>query len=174
MRAIAVVYLLATAAWAQAAPNAPQITAQQFGPAFTLVSTYSAIAADLDGDGTEDLVLVATAKDTLTDQLEFHYKVIDPYNSYFGFGDANITAQFSANDAGLPRVLLVLHDWRATAPKVKFVILNLPFEQLSLGRLLRKKKVFPSITLSDHSGLTSDLYWAGKQWKWADRSVAME
>jgi hypothetical protein len=124
------------------------------------------LTADLDGDGQEDLVVVATAKNPLSGEFEFHYRAIDPYDAYFGFGDPKVTVQFSATNAVSTRYVLVVHNWRT--PKLKFVIINLPFDSLSVGRIAIKKKktTVNSIHAVELGGLGSDVYWDGKKYKW--------
>lgn len=157
--------------------TAKLLVAAQFGPAYTLVPGFPPITADLDGDAAEDLVLVGTAKDPLVDEMGFGYKTIDPYNTYFGFGDPRVTMQFVAQE-GEPRYLLIVHSWRLAQPKAKFVVINLPFEKIALTRALvgkkKKAKVIPAISLEDRTGMSSDLYWAGKQWKWMDKTLSIE
>jgi hypothetical protein len=148
------------------APDVNAIVAREFGPAFHAVPGVPLLTADLDGDGAEDAVIVATAKDPLLDQAGFHYKVLDPMNAYFGFGDPKVTTQFSA-PGEQPRYVLVILAWRVT-PKAKFVLANLPFQKISLGRVLVKKnKTLPAIKAEDRTG-ESFVYWAGKTWKWQD------
>src|SRR5512146_916321 len=166
-RVIAVL-AVSTVAFAQApaAADAAQMVAQQFGPGFKVVSSHAPMTGDLDGDGAEDLAVVATAREPLLDQLDFHYKVVDPYNSYFGIGDPKLTLQFAAQDGTVPRVLLVVHDWRAATPKAKFVIVNLPFERVAIARALTKKKVVSALRVEESSGIAATVYWTGKKYKW--------
>ncbi len=145
-------------------PDAQQILAKEFGSAFQLDPKINAMVADLDGDGQQDLILVAHSKDPLSGEGDFHYRVIDPYDSYFGFGDPKITLQFSATNVGPSRYVLVVHDWKA--PKGKFVIINLPFDVLSVSRVLIKKKTLPSIHAYEAGGLESNVFWDGKKYRW--------
>jgi hypothetical protein len=169
----ALMFLLVSCAFAQsdaassmAGPkDVQQFVSQQFGPGFTVASEFTPLAGDLDGDGSEDVVIVGTAKDPLLNEADFHYKAADPYHSYFGFGDPKVTAQFSAQE-DKPLLLLIVHDWRAAAPKAKFVILNLPFQKVSITRLRVKKKVVVAISAEDVTEMTSSIYWAGKSYKW--------
>lgn len=170
----------ATAAQAEGpltAESAGKFLQAQFGPGFTLVEGFPFLNADLDGDGAEDLVVVSTAKDPLIDEMQFGYKTIDPYNTYFGFGDPKVTMQFVAQE-GTPRYLVVVHSWRDAQPKSKFVVINLPFEKISMARVMtgkgKKRMVIPAVSLEDRTGMTSDLYWGGKQWKWMDKSLSIE
>lgn len=150
-----------------ALPDARQLTAL-FGPAFTADTKFPVLTADLDGDGAEDAVVAVTGKEPLLDQAEYQYKVVDPYNAYFGFGDPAVTSQFSAQDLH-PRLLLVIHNWRS--PRQKFVIINISFEKLSLARILLKNKPVPAIRTEDRTGGRQSLYWGGKAWKWREEPM---
>ena len=157
------------AAAAQQAPAPPldaqQICIREFGEQFKLDPKFAPLTADLDGDGQEDLVLVATAKNPLSGELDFHYHAIDPYDGYFGWGNVKDTVQFSATNAGATRYVLVVHNWRAA--KAKFVIINLPFDRLSVGRMaITKKKSVNTIHAVEIGGLAADVYWNGKKYKW--------
>ncbi len=145
----------------------------QFGGAFKLLPGFPPLAGDLDGDTSEDLVLVATAKDPLLDETQYHYKTIDPYNSFFGFGDPQVTMRFVSQE-GEPRFVLIVHGWKEATPKAKFVVINLPFEKLELARVRVKKKTLPALGVVDRTGQNSDIYWTGRQWKWADSSLKLE
>ncbi len=149
-------------------PDAQQMAAREFGPSFTLDAKFPALTGDLDGDSQEDLVLVATAKNPLTDAGEFRYKVVDPYDDYFGFGDPKVTVSFFASNAGSPRYLLVVHAWRAPAPKAKYVIINLPFERLSISPQLINKKRLMVINAEEAAGVGSATYWDSrrKKYRW--------
>ena len=105
-----------------AASEAQQICAREFGEQFKLDPKFAPITADLDGDGQEDLVLVATAKNPLSGEMDYHYRAIDPYDGYFGWSNAKDTLQFSATNAGTTRYVLVVHSWRT--PKDKFALLS--------------------------------------------------
>ncbi len=191
-RMLAVFFLLVTSAFAQAptgqATGAPTLPARsqvmspmeaqtyvtaQFGGAFRVLPGFPALAGDLDGDPAEDLVLVATAKNPLLDESDYHYRTIDPYNAFFGFGDPEVTMRFVSQE-GEPRFVLIVHGWKEAAPKAKFVVINLPFEKLELARVRVKKKTMPAIGMEDRTGQNSDIYWTGKQWKWADTSLKVE
>jgi len=148
-------------------PNATQI-AQQFGPAFHPLSGFPVLTGDLDKDGAEDAVVVATAENPLLDQAQYHFKVIDPYSSSFGLGDPSITQQFSVK-ADVSRYLLIVHNWRA--PKAKFVVINFPFDKLSIDRVFVKKKVYPAIRGEESTGSKSVVYWDGRKWKWKDEGL---
>ncbi len=176
MVVVAVIALAAAAAQQAPAPplDAQQICAHEFGEQFKLDPKFAPLTVDLDGDGQEDLVLVATSKNPLSGELDYHYRAIDPYDGYFGWGNAHDTVQFSATNVGATRYVLVVHNWRA--PKEKFVIVNLPFDSLSLGRIPIKKKktTVNTIHAVEIGGLGSDVYWDGKKYKWEPSYIAQE
>lgn len=172
---VAVVASALAVAAAQQAPAPPmdaqQICTHEFGAQFKLDPKFAPLTGDMDGDGQEDLVMVATAKNPLSGELDFHYRAIDPYDGYFGWGNAKETVQFTATNAGTVRYVLVIHNWRA--PKAKFVIINLPFDRLSLGRMpmKRKKTTVNTIHAVETGGLAADVYWNGRKYKWEPGSV---
>jgi hypothetical protein len=169
-----------------------EVVKKQFGPCFEVATERSAakvnylhpkaekstwvdfLAADLDGDGVEDAVIVARCKTPLVDQVTHNYKVIDPYYTNFGYGDPRITVQFNATDPDRQNLVLVIHGagkeaWRAATPKAKFVIINLPFDSLSLSQVIYRKRPVPAISLvEEEQQLSSAVYWDGKKYKWSD------
>src|SRR3954467_10944969 len=97
-----------------------KVVLDQFGEGFKLDAAYAPLTADFDGDGTEDLALVVTAKAPLANSLEKNFKVVDPYDAYFGFGDPKVTTKFSDFGDGSAHCVVVMHDWRTGAPRLKF------------------------------------------------------
>lgn len=176
--------LLASAlVFAQSAPMAKQdaltahdkeFVSEQFGSDFVLLDNFPTLTADLDGDGTEDAVFVATRKNNpLVDETKFNYKVVDPYDEYFGWGDPRVTSSFDTHDTEVVKYILIVHDWRAATPKAKLVILNLPFEKLAVDRIPgKKKKVYTAIVAHDRTGENSAIYWdvKKKKYKWNSMS----
>jgi hypothetical protein len=163
----AILFLCSALACAQATPtparpDAEQI-AKQFGPAFHPAPKYAVLTADLIALGTEDAVVVATADNALADQTAYHYKVVDPFGSYFGWGDPKDTAPF-ANNAEPRFCLLIVENWRA--PQRKFVIVNLPFAKLSISRAPVKKRPVAALAAEEVSGARALVYWDGRKWKW--------
>ena len=85
-----------------AAPAAPgadpaqlsTLVKQQFGETFTVPAKFPTplITADFDGDGVQDVAIVANSKDPLPDSYAFKYQVADPYHAYFGFGNPRLTS----------------------------------------------------------------------------------
>lgn len=169
-RLLLFVALLSIPALAQNAPNPTEFVSLQFGTEFIYLDKFPVLTGDLDGDGTEDAVFVVTSKSNpLLSEEQFHYKVIDPYDEYFGFGDPRVTTGFNAHDPEQVKYILVVHNWRAATPKAKFVVINLPFEKLSISRIPTKKKkmkVVTAITAEELGGLTSAIYWDGKRYRW--------
>lgn len=150
---------------------------QQFGPGFSVVSNMQTaiIVADFDGDGVEDVAIVADNKDPLPDSFAFKYSVDDPYYTFFGFGNPRETAAFGRSDPGHNHDLLVIFGtggeaWRAAVPKAKFVLINVPFDTIEVGRMLVKKNKPPIYTIkAQETGLMqSSVFWDAKKkrWKW--------
>ncbi len=169
------------------ADNSPKIDndfiQKQFGDSCTLTPGPAPIKGDLDGDGIEDIVIVAKCKNPLPDQTEHNFRVIDPYNDYFGFGDPKVTTQFASEDPELRGIsLLVIHGagadaWRAATPKAKFLIINLPFKQLAMKKMtLRKKQVMAIYAEESHEGegTISALFWDGKKYRYHPMGTSME
>jgi hypothetical protein len=173
------------------------VVKKQFGPCFELATERSAVkvnylhphkdgrpwvtflTADLDGDGVEDAVIVARCKTPLADEVSHNYKVIDPYYTNYGYGDPKITSQFNSSDPYRQNLVLVIHGagkeaWRAATPKAKFVIINLPFDSLSLGEVsLRKRPVTALSLIEDEQELSSAVFWDGKKYRWSDTSSGL-
>ena len=168
-------FLLSAACLAQTPPATPaeeaqQLVGREFGPGITVDQKYTPMVADLDGDDQPDLVVVAQTKNPLANEGDYHYKTIDPYDSFFGWGNPRETVAFSATNALTTRYVLVLHNWKQ--PKAKFLIINLPFDQISIARLhLKKKKVVTALHIEDVGGLASDVYWDGKKYRWEPNAL---
>jgi len=155
---------------------------KQFGSTCTLMPGPPQLKADLNGDGIEDLAVAARCTNPLIDQAENNFTVIDPYNSYFGYGDTRLTTQFASEDpATRGVVLLVIHGagpdaWRAATPKAKFIIINLPFKQIRVRKLTMKKKTVTAIYAQETGGdqMTSVVFWDGKKYKYRPIGSGME
>lgn len=162
-----------------AAQSAPQqepasdlqaLVSAQFGPEFVLVKNFPVLTGDFNGDGIEDAAFVATSHGGFqADSGQF--RVLDPSSSYFGLGDPKITAQFASKYPGGPRYLLIIHGsgserWHAKDAKERFVIINLAFDHLSVGRIKRKKKTLDDIGIEETGVLNSFLFWNGRKYEW--------
>jgi len=157
---------------------------QRFGTEFTLKPAFPPITGDIDGDGVEDLILVAQARNPMLDEGGFSYSVQDPYHAFFGFGDPKITSGFASEDPERKGfVLLIIHGagadaWRSATPKAKFVLINIPFKEiLGLRRVMIKKKVTMAIGIAEYGGTqtTSAIFWDGKKkYKYEPLGSAMD
>ncbi len=160
-----------------------QFVHKQFGSSCLMNPAAGAITADLNDDGIEDIVIPARCKDPMMDAGDNHYVVLDPYNAFYGFGDPKITTQFATADpANRDLVLLIIHGagpeaWRASEPKQKFLILNLPYKQIQVKRLsLNKKKTVMAI-YSIEAGedqMTSAMFWDGKKYRYQPMGSSMQ
>lgn len=151
---------------------------QQFGSSFTVNASMatSLLVADFDGDGVEDVAIVADSKDPLPDSYAFKYSVSDPYNAFFGMTDPRIARSFGRADPGHSHDILVIFGqgadaWRTAAPKAKFAIIDVPFDSVELSRMLVKKNKPPIFTIKVQEAelMDSTIYWDAKKkrWKWS-------
>jgi hypothetical protein len=155
---------------------------KQFGSTCKLMPGPPQLKADLDGDGIEDLVVAGHCTNPLVDQAENNFTVIDPYNTFYGYGDTKITTQFASEDPAIRGlVLLVIHGagpqaWRAATPKAKFVIINLPFKQIAVKKLTVKKRTVMAIYAEETGGdqMTSATFWDGKKYRYQPIGSGME
>lgn len=147
---------------------------KQFGEEFALVPMSAPFVRDIDGDGVDDLVIVARSKKPMIDAAEHSYKVVDPYYSFYGYGDPKLTSTFGAEDPMEKNlVVLVIHGagpeaWRSETPKSKFVIINLPFKRIAVRKLQKGKKMVNAIFAmeADASAGDSAVFWDGKTYKY--------
>ncbi|HZQ22890.1 MAG TPA: hypothetical protein VFA89_08830 [Terriglobales bacterium] len=180
--------LLLGSAVAQQSPSATtavnnEFVQKAFGETCTVLPGPAPLKADLDGDGVEDLVIAARCKNPLPDQADYNFKVVDPYNSFYGFGDVKITSAFSSEDPDLRGVsLLIIHGagadaWHSATPKAKFLVINLPFKQLRIKKMSVHKKTVMAIYAEESregEGTVSALYWDGKKYKYQPVGTSME
>ncbi|HKT69602.1 MAG TPA: FG-GAP repeat protein [Terriglobales bacterium] len=149
-----------------------KVIRDQFGKGYKLLPGYAPLVADFDGDGVQDLAVAAKANNPLLNAVEFHYTVIDPYHSFFGYGNANTMMEYGADDPRLEgQVVVIIHGaadgaWRAAQPKSKFVVVNLPYIRLSLSHVLRHKKPLAAVAAEEPDKVTSVVYWDGKKYKY--------
>jgi hypothetical protein len=147
---------------------------KQFGEEFSLVPNSTPYVRDIDGDGIDDLVILARSRKPLLDAAEHSYRVVDPYYTFYGYGDPKLTATFGSEELMEKNlVVLVIHGsgpqaWRSETPKAKFVIINLPLKRIMVKRLqLRKKQVNAIFAVeADASAGDSVVFWDGKQYKY--------
>jgi hypothetical protein len=184
--------LLGSALYAQQATPAALTTTpgindnfihEQFSASCSLDPKFSPITGDLNGDGVEDLVLIARCKNPLIDQDEKNYRVIDPMNSFFGYGNPKVTSQIGQEDPRLKGIcILVIHGvgsdaWRAAVPGEKFVMINMDIKTVVLKKMkVKKKKVVTAIYVEEATGdqMTAGIYWDGKKYKYEPLGSSME
>ncbi len=152
------------------------IVKQQFGDTFTLPAKFPTplITADFDGDGVEDVAIVANSKDPLPDSYAFKYEVADPYHAYFGFGNPKYTSSFRVDPEHNHHLLVIFGNgkegWHAAVPKSKFVLVNVPFDTLEVGRMLTSKKKPPIFVIKalESQVMDSAVWWEAKKkrWRW--------
>ena len=132
------------------------------------------MAADFDGDGVEDLIIAANSKDPMPDSYAFKYEVSDPYNAYFGMGSPRLASAFTVDPEHTHHLLVIFGNgkdgWRAATPKAKFVLVNVPFDSVELGRMLVAKKKPPIFVVKalEAQIMNSAVYWdqKKKRWRW--------
>ncbi len=147
---------------------------KQFGAEFALTPISTPYVRDVDGDGVDDLVIVARSKKPMLDAAEHSYKVVDPFYDFYGYGDPKLTATFGSEELMEKNlVILVIHGvgaeaWRSDTPKAKFVIINVPLKKASVRRLQLRKKQINAIFAeeADSSAGDSVIFWDGKQYKY--------
>jgi len=155
---------------------------QQFGTEFTIVPEVGVATGDLDGDGVEDLVIAARCKNPMLDQADHNYTVVDPYYSFYGYGDPKITTTFAE---GVPErrglVVLIIHGlgaegWRAEKPKAKYVVVNLPYRAISVRKMKMKKKTIDAVYIEEAGDLgeSSALFFDGKDFRYRPMGGTMQ
>ena len=158
-------------------PELTRYVAAQFGSRFTPAPPPLAkdqpllLTADLDGDGEEDAVIIVSSKEPLADELKFGYKVIDPYDRFYGWGNAHDTARFVSADPDYVRTLLVVHSWRSATPKAKFVMINLPFDTVKIEEVTVKKRQRVVISAVEQDVMRSYVFWDRKRYRYEPGSM---
>ena len=145
---------------------------KQFGSTCKLIPSQEPMVADMNGDGIEDLVLAAHCTNPMIDQAEHDFMVVDPYYTFFGYGNPAITSGFVVDDpASKSRVVLIIHgqgseSWHAS--KEKFVLINLGYKQISVKRMAIKKKKIMAIFSQETDGNQSvaAIFWDGKKYRY--------
>ncbi|MFZ0761147.1 MAG: hypothetical protein WAM69_14460 [Candidatus Sulfotelmatobacter sp.] len=148
---------------------------KEFGQNCSLLAGPPQFTGDLDDDGVDDLVVVARCKNPLADQVEYGFRVTDPYNSFMGFGDVKVTSTFASDEPERKGLcLLIVHGvgpeaWRSDKPKPKFVLINLPFKTLTVKKLALKKRITLGIYMEERGegeSTSSVVFWDGKKYRY--------
>lgn len=156
---------------------------KQFGDNCSLLQGPEQFAADLDGDGIDDLVVAAKCKNPMADRDEYEFAVIDPYDSFLGFGDVKVTSTFASDVPERRGVsLLIIHGsekdaWQAEKPKAKFLLINIPFKNLTVKRLSLKKRTMLGIYMEETGEgeeTSSVIFWDGKKYRYMPLGSTME
>jgi hypothetical protein len=156
---------------------------QQFSDSCSVESAWTPIVADLNGDGVDDIMIVARCKNPLVDQGDKNYRVIDPMDSFYGYGNPKITTSFAPDDPKLRGIcLLIIHGagpeaWHSATPLAKFAIINIPVKTVAIKRMkMRKNKVVSAIYVEEAGGdeMTSAIVWDGHKYRYTPLGSRME
>lgn len=156
---------------------------RQFGDNCSLLPGPAQFVADLDGDGIEDLAVVAKCKNPMADRDEHNFIVADPYDNFLGFGDVKVTSTFASDDPERRGIsLLIIHGaekdgWKSDTPKAKFVLINLPFKTLTVKRLSVKKRNTLGIFMEEQGegeDSSSVIFWDGKKYHYQMLGSSLE
>ncbi len=148
---------------------------KEFGDNCSLLGGPPQFVGDLDGDGVDDLIVVARCKNPLADQAEFGFLVADPYNSFLGFGQVKVTSTFASDEPERKGIsLLIVHGvgadaWHSDKPKPKFLLINLPFKNLTVKKLVLKKRTVLGIYMEEKGegeSTSSVIFWDGKKYRY--------
>ncbi|MFZ0321014.1 MAG: hypothetical protein WAL56_17940 [Candidatus Sulfotelmatobacter sp.] len=148
---------------------------KEFGENCSLLGGPPQFVGDLDGDGVDDLIVAGRCKNPLADQAEYGFRVIDPYDSFLGFGDVKVTSTFASDAPERKGVcLLVVHGvgpeaWRSDKTKAKFVLINLPFKTLTVKKLALKKRMTLGVYMEEKGegeSTSSVVFWDGKKYRY--------
>jgi hypothetical protein len=153
---------------------------KQFGSTCKLAEGQQPMMADMDGDGVEDLVLAAHCTNPIADQGDRNFVVIDPYYTFYGYGNPKITSGFIHQDSTTKDlVVLVIHgqgneSWHS--PREKFVMINLAFKGISLKKMtLKKKKIMAIYTEeNDANQSVAAIFWDGKKYRYEPMGSSLQ
>jgi hypothetical protein len=156
---------------------------RQFGDGCSLVPGPAQFVADLDGDGIDDLVVVAKCKNPMADRDEYGFLISDPYDNFLGFGDVKVTSTFASDEPERRGIcLLIVHGaekgaWQAEVPKAKFLLINLPFRTLTVKRLALKKRNTLGVFMEEQGEgeqTSSVVFWDGKKYRYQMLGASLE
>jgi hypothetical protein len=156
---------------------------RQFGDSCSLVPGPAQFVADLDGDGIDDLVVVAKCKNPMADRDEYGFLIADPYDNFLGFGDVKVTSTFASDEPERRGIsLLIIHGaekggWQAEVPKAKFLLINLPFRTLTVKRLALKKRTALGVFMEEQGegeNTSSVVFWDGRKYRYQMLGSSLE
>jgi hypothetical protein len=148
---------------------------KEFGDNCSLLAGPPQFVGDLDGDGVDDLIVVARCKNPLADQAEFGFLVADPYNSFLGFGQVKVTSTFASDEPERKGISLLIvrgvgpDAWHSDKPKPKFLLINLPFKNLTVKKLVLKKRTVLGVYMEEKGegeSTSSVIFWDGKKYRY--------
>lgn len=156
---------------------------KEFGDNCSLLEGPAQFVGDLDGDGVDDLVVAARCKNPMADSGEYGFRVSDPFDSYFGYGNVKVTSGFITEEPERKGVvLLIVHGvgpeaWRSDKEKPKFLLINLSFSSVTVKRLTLRKRTVLGIYMEEQAEgeqTSSVVYWDGKKYRYESLGSAME
>ena len=157
---------------------------KQFGDNCSLLDGPRQFVADMDGDGSDDLIVAAKCRNPMADKDEYDFTVADPYDSFLGYSDVKVTSTFASEEPERRGIsLLIIHGadkdgWRSDRPKAKFLLINLPFKTLTVKRLaVSKKKTVLGVYMEERGegeDTSSVVYWDGKRYKYQQLGSTLE
>ena len=120
----------------------------------------------------------------LVNAAENGYRVLDPYSSFFGYGNPKVTTEFATqNPEHRGYAVLVIHGagpdaWHSDTPKAKFLIVNLPYKEVSMKKVgfKKKKKAIMAIYVEEagEDQMTSVVTWDGRKYKYSPLGSSLE
>src|ERR1700722_7249147 len=156
---------------------------QQFGDNCSLLAGPPQFVGDMDGDGSDDLVVAAKCKSPMADKDEYSFVVGDPFDTALGYSDIKVTSTFGSDAPERRGVsLLIVHGaekgaWQAETPKAKFLLINVPFKTLTVKRLARKKETILGIYIEEvgeGENTSSVLFWDGKKYRYQTLGATLD
>jgi hypothetical protein len=148
---------------------------KEFGDDCSVLPGAPQFVGDLDDDGIDDVLIPARCTNPMADQTEFAFRVVDPYNSFLGFGNVKVTSTFVTDQPDRKGVcLLVVHGvgpeaWRSNKPKAKFILINLPFKTLAVKHLALRKRTVLGIYMEEQGEgeqTSSVVFWDGRKYRY--------